>query len=61
LATLKERASVWFNLEQGRVTVKDPDEPTIAKMCAIAKKLAARVQGEEGEYYDENNLKGSPF
>jgi hypothetical protein len=37
----------------GRIPVKQPDEPTLARMREIATALGARVQGEEGEFYDE--------
>jgi hypothetical protein len=41
----------WFDLKSGRVTVKNPDDAILLKMCAIAERLGARVQGDEGEYY----------
>lgn len=41
----------WFDLETGRVTVKNPDEAILSKMCAIAERLGARVQGDDGEDY----------
>jgi hypothetical protein len=44
-------ALVWFNYSNGRVDVKNPDEETIAKMVQIAKALAGKVQGDEGELY----------
>ena len=43
---------VWFDLRHGRVVVKNPDEPTIAKMVAVATALGARVVGDDGETYD---------
>jgi hypothetical protein len=33
------------------VFTKDPDQPTVAKMIAIAARLAAKVQGDDGELY----------
>ena len=45
--------SVWFDLRDGRVTVKNPDEATIAKALSIAKRLKARVVGDDGEEYEE--------
>jgi len=42
----------WFDLRDGRVTVKDPDEEIVGKMYRIAEKLGARVQGDDGEFYD---------
>lgn len=41
----------WFDLESGRVTVKNPDDAILLKMCAVADRLGARVQGDEGEHY----------
>ncbi len=40
-----------FDYRQGRITVKNPDEAMIAKMKDVAKKLGARVVGDEGEEY----------
>lgn len=51
---------VWFDLRDGNIVVKNPDEPTIAKMQEIAHRLAARVQGDEGEFYDAPNLVSTP-
>lgn len=42
----------WFDWRTGKISVRDPDEPTLTKMRAIAQELGARVQGDEGEYYD---------
>lgn len=43
---------VWFGHEQDRVTVEGPDEETLGKMLAVAQALGARVQGDDGEYFD---------
>jgi hypothetical protein len=42
----------------GEVTASNPDETLIAKMVQIARKLDARVQGDDGEIYRED---GSSF
>lgn len=42
----------WLNWRDGRIVVKNPDGPMLAKMVQIALKLGARVQGDDGEYYD---------
>jgi hypothetical protein len=42
----------WLYWDRGKVVVKNPDEVMLAKLCEIAAKLDARVQGEEGEYYE---------
>jgi hypothetical protein len=44
---------VWFDYRNGRIVVKNPDDEIIAKMRAVAVKLGARVQGDEGEFYDD--------
>ena len=44
---------VFFDLRQGDISVKQPDEFVFAKMAAIAQQLSARVMGDEGELYDE--------
>jgi hypothetical protein len=46
--------SVWFSYFAGNLSVKNPDEACVAKMTQVAKKLGARVQGDDGETYDEN-------
>jgi hypothetical protein len=43
---------VWFDFRRNQIIVKDPDEPTLAKMQQLARKLHARVQGDDGEFYD---------
>jgi hypothetical protein len=47
-----EGAEVWFDFRRGRVVVKNPDEPTIEKMLVVARALAARVEGDDGEIYE---------
>ena len=44
--------TVWFDLDKGRVSVKNPDEAVVTKMIAVATSLGARVVGDEGEVYD---------
>jgi hypothetical protein len=43
----------WSDWRNGRVVVKDPDGMLIRKMREIAETLGARVQGDDGEYYEE--------
>lgn len=38
--------------DQGLVSAKHPSNVLIAKMCELARLLEARVQGDDGEYYD---------
>jgi hypothetical protein len=47
-----QTAGAWLDLEDGMIVVKNPDDTLLAKMVQIAEALGARVQGEEGEYYD---------
>ena len=49
----------WMYLFDGTVDVKNPDEEIRAKMCRIAVELGARVQGDDGELYTEDNLEGA--
>ncbi|ROR46495.1 hypothetical protein [Kitasatospora cineracea] len=41
---------MWWNA--GRIVSKNPSDAVIATMCRVAKELDARVQGDDGEYYD---------
>ena len=47
---------VPFDFRRGRVIVKNPDAAILNKMRQIAVLLNARVQGEAGEFYDEDEL-----
>jgi hypothetical protein len=42
-----------FSHQDGHITVAQPDEEILAKMLAIAHALRGRVQGDDGEYFDE--------
>ena len=44
----------WFSWHEGDICVKNPDEEIRRKMYAMAQNFSARVQGDEGESYDEN-------
>jgi hypothetical protein len=44
----------WFDFQDGDVVVKNPDEEILKKMWLIAQALGAKVQGDDGEIYDEN-------
>jgi len=41
----------YFYYSRGEVTVKNPSEKAIKKMKALASKIGAQVQGDEGEKY----------
>ncbi|MGF6508808.1 hypothetical protein [Paraburkholderia tuberum] len=41
----------WFDFRQGNVVVKNPDVAILGKMWQLARKLEAKVQGDECEVY----------
>ncbi|MEU1180828.1 hypothetical protein ABZ464_24870 [Streptomyces sp. NPDC005820] len=41
---------MWWSA--GRIVSKNPNDALIATMCKVADVLDARVQGDDGEYYD---------
>lgn len=43
----------WFYHDHDHITVEGPDEEILGKMLAIAHTLGARVQGDDGEYFDD--------
>jgi hypothetical protein len=43
----------WMDYRRGRIVVKNPDPAILTKMCAIAERLTAKVQGDDGESYPE--------
>ncbi len=53
------RSPVWISYFEGSLVIKNPDDECLAKMRQIASKLQARVQGDEGEFYDEPPRKQS--
>jgi len=42
----------WLEWDEGNISTKNPDRALIAKMLQIAERLGARVQGDDGEFYD---------
>jgi hypothetical protein len=44
----------WLSYCRGSIDTKYPDNDTIKKMIGISVKLNARVQGDDGEYYDNS-------
>jgi len=49
----RDRAGIaWFRWRDGNVNVKNPDREIRRKMWRIAQVLAAKVQGDDGEFYD---------
>jgi hypothetical protein len=43
----------WMDHFRGRIVVKNPDSAMLKKMCSIAERLRAQVQGDEGETYPD--------
>ena len=43
----------WFSYSEGTIDTKNPDDSTILKMMQIATALNAKVQGDDGEIYNE--------
>ena len=50
----KSSNSLWFDFGSGIISAKYPDDYTIMKMIQIAAVLDAKVQGDDGEYYDNS-------
>jgi hypothetical protein len=44
---------IWFSFSRWGISTKYPDDETIIKMISIANILRAKVQGDDGEFYDE--------
>jgi hypothetical protein len=53
---IKERGIPWFEFRDGYITTKNPDFDVIKKLLSIAQSLNAKVQGEEGEFYEDDFL-----
>ena len=51
---------VMFSHEDGNIDVVNPDADTIIKMVRIAGRLNAKVQGDNGEVYDERYEQNLP-
>ncbi|MEU2296632.1 hypothetical protein, partial [Streptomyces antibioticus] len=49
----EERFGTALHWASGEIRAKNPSDILIAKMRQVAKALNARVQGDDGEYYDE--------
>jgi len=49
---------VWFDWRRGQIAVNTPDDEVVRKMVCIAGALNARVQGDDGEYYGEDEAPG---
>jgi hypothetical protein len=47
-----ENGMAWFSFHHGNVIVKNPDLEIRRKMWSLAQALSAKVQGDDGEFYD---------
>lgn len=45
----------WFDHSNGNISVKNPDPEIVEKMVLIAEHFKAKVQGDDGEFYDSRN------
>jgi hypothetical protein len=48
-----EHSEPWFDWFKGCVSTKNPDRAILGKMLQIAQTLNARVQGDDGEFYED--------
>ena len=49
----KDGGIVWMHHFEGNISYKNPDEEILKKIYHVAVALEARLQGDEGEIYDE--------
>ena len=52
---LEAYKGIPFLIQRGRITICGADERVIGLMIQIAERIGGRVQGDEGEYYDNNS------
>jgi hypothetical protein len=45
----------WLDWSGGNIYSKNPDKAIVAKMLQIAQRLGARVQGDDGEFYEDTS------
>lgn len=45
----------WFDWFLGNISTKNPDKAIVGKMLLIAQALGARVQGDDGEFYEDTS------
>jgi hypothetical protein len=55
------RPEIPFAFRGGRVVVKNPDEATLGRLRELATSLGARVQGDDGEFHDEDDDEAEAF
>ena len=52
-----DRNFAWFDYNKGNIVCKNADEEIITKMLDIANRLNAKVQGDDGELYEQSENK----
>jgi len=50
----RDQGKAWFSFSSGNIIVKNPDPEILRKMWQLSKPLSARVQGDDGELYDQD-------
>jgi hypothetical protein len=54
------RLDVPLLFDRGEISIKNPDEPTLARAIALAQALNARVVGDDGEVYERPDVPPRP-
>ena len=50
------QSPVYFTYRRNHISCKNPNHEILRKMLQIAAKLGAKVQGDEGEFYNESGF-----
>lgn len=50
----KDGDKAWMYWDDGEITLKNPDQEILKKMYKVAINLNAKLQGDDGELYDES-------
>lgn len=45
----------WLDWWKGNIYTKNPDKALVEKMIQIAQMIGARVQGDDGEFYEDTS------
>ena len=46
---------LWLDWFHGNISTKNPDKAIVGKILQIAQALGARVQGDDGEFYEDTS------
>ena len=55
-----EDSEAWLDWYNGNISTKNPDGRLLQKMLEIAARLDAKVQGDDGEHYDDARISDVP-